>query len=57
MMTSSKIWRHFFFFFLNKIKDNILVIMHAKFEVNSFCVGILGMLKRYHGYPMHNRVK
>ena len=36
MMTSSKTWRHLEFFF-NETKDNMLMIMHAKFEVNSFC--------------------
>ena len=26
-----------FWFFFYETKDNMLVIMHAKFEVNSFC--------------------
>ena len=36
-MMSANICRHFEFFF-NKTKDNMLVIIHAKFEVNS-CYG------------------
>ena len=35
----------------------MLVIIHAKFEVNScVVVGILNMHKRFHRHPMHNRV-
>ena len=65
MMKSSKILRHFEFF-LMKQKIIMLVIMHAKFEVNSFCAWYFRqgakftppfMLKRYHGHLMHNRVK
>ena len=36
MMTSSNICRHFEFFYETK-DNNMLVIMHAKFEVNNCC--------------------
>ena len=36
MMTSANICRHFEFLFY-ETKDNMLVIIHAKFEVNSCC--------------------
>ena len=44
--------------FFYETKDNMLMIMHAKFEVNSCC----GWDFRqggggYHRHPMHNRVK
>ena len=36
MMTSANICNHFEFFYY-ETKDNMLVIIHAKFEVNSCC--------------------
>ena len=51
MMTSSNICRHFEFFF-NETKDNMLVIMHAKFEVNSCCSWDFRH-KRYLRHSMH----
>ena len=36
MMTSANICHHFEFFF-NETKDSMLVIIHAKFEVNKYC--------------------
>ena len=36
MMTSANICHHFELFFY-ETKDNMLVIIHAKFEVNSCC--------------------
>ena len=42
-----------------KQKDNniMLVIIHAKFEVNIFVVGILANAQTLPWTPMHNRVK
>ena len=65
MMTSANICHHVEFFF-QETKDNMLVIIHAKFEVNSCCgwdyrQGVNlpppPMHKRYLRHPMHNRVK
>ena len=41
MMTSGNICHHFEFYF-HETKDNMLVIIHAKFESIAVVVGILG---------------
>ena len=64
MMTSANICHHFEYFFY-ETKDNMLVIIYAKFESIAVVVGILGrvvnlppppMHKLYLRHPIHNRV-